>query len=275
MGQEGKELGVQEKTPGVHIQQKIRARFHRIVSPVPAVVWVFSGEKRLSSRSGEASIRKGQMVLLPENEPLSVENIPVNGTLYEARVLAYSREIFERAYDRLSISEDRRRTHFQSAMVGDALRDAFLRARNAIDEVSGYPQEIVGLRCEELVVWLARAGALLPRAKPRAVADQVRAILFGDLSRDWCAQEIPASIAMSEATLRRRLRAEKTSFSEVLSESRLSAALSLLQTTNWKVASVAEAVGYSSASRFSKRFKERFEIAPRDLRNKARTATRR
>lgn len=268
MNQDSGVIDAQKNTPGAHIVQQIRAKFHRIISPLPAVVWVFSGEKRLTSRTGSASIRKGQMVLLPENEPLSVENIPEQGSLYEANVLAFDREIFERAYERFSLTERSRRRHFQNAVINDGLRDSFLRARSVLCEANEIPRQIVEHRCEELVIWMAQAGALLSRAKPQVVADQVRTILFSDLAKDWSAADIASALAMSEATLRRRLRSEKTSFSEVLSESRLSAALSLLQTTDWKVAAVAKAVGYSSASRFAKRFRDRFDVAPRALRRR-------
>lgn len=74
---------------------------------------------------------------------------------------------------------------------------------------------------------------------------------------------------MSEATLRRKLAAQQTSFTETLSDTRMTRALALLHTTTLPIGHIAQEVGYDSPSQFAARFKERFGINPRDVRGSA------
>jgi AraC-like DNA-binding protein len=78
--------------------------------------------------------------------------------------------------------------------------------------------------------------------------------------------QVAERLAMSEATLRRRLNAEGTGFVELLADVRMSHAMTLLQSTDRPVAHIASAVGYESASRFAIRFRERFGFAPTAIR---------
>ena len=70
----------------------------------------------------------------------------------------------------------------------------------------------------------------------------------------------------SEATLRRHLAAEKTSFREVLTTVRMMRALNLLQVTQRPISEIAYAVGYESHSRFSVKFKQHFGCSPLEVR---------
>ena len=78
----------------------------------------------------------------------------------------------------------------------------------------------------------------------------------------WTYAALGEALAMSEATLRRRLASEGTSLSALLSDVRMSAALVLLQATERPVAEIALDVGYQSPSRFAARFRERFGYPP-------------
>jgi AraC-like DNA-binding protein len=83
---------------------------------------------------------------------------------------------------------------------------------------------------------------------------------------DWTLGHAARSFNMSEATLRRKLAAENTGFSEILSDTRMNRALGLIQTTTLPMAHVALEVGYDSPSQFAARFKERFGVNPRHVR---------
>nr|WP_274708848.1 helix-turn-helix transcriptional regulator [Variovorax sp. S12S4] len=82
---------------------------------------------------------------------------------------------------------------------------------------------------------------------------------------------VAARLAMSEATLRRRLSAEGATFASVLTDARMSFAMTLLQSTDHAVTRIASSVGYDSASRFSVRFRARFGFAPTAVRGHRRT----
>ncbi len=254
--------------PGVHIRQSRQARFHDIISPVPAVIWVLQGKKLVSTDREHREVQSGFMVLLPENRPITVENIPIGDCPYEARVLAFDRTVFEDVYQRLDLTEDHRRRTFAAAQCTPELDAAFRRAREALSAGDGLPEDIRRHRCEEIVLWLAERGACLPWAGPAAMSDRVRAIIAANPGHPWTSAELGRRLAVSEATLRRRLSAEGTSFKHVLTEMRMLAALSLLQTTTWRVSAIAKTVGYASTPRFIKRFHARYGLHPLDIRRR-------
>lgn len=257
------------KEPGVHILQSRRATFHNIISPVPAIIWVLNGTKRLCSDRDRREISCGYFVLLPENRSITVENVPFEDKPYEARVLAFGREVFENAYSRLSVTEDLRRRAFQIAPEKEPISEAFARAREALSNASELPASIVSNRCEEVVLWLADAGAFLPWRQTASFADRVRSVVAQRPAHGWTSAEVGHELAVSEATLRRKLQSEETSFKRILLDVRMAVALTYLQTTNWPLSKVSAAAGYVSQSRFSARFLERFGIHPNDIRNSA------
>lgn len=108
-------------------------------------------------------------------------------------------------------------------------------------------------------------GLLLPPVL--TVAAQVRAQVAQSPGRDWASADIEATLAMSGATLRRRLAEEGTGLREQIAEARLAAALGLLYTTSLPVKTVAARVGYRSVDSFSRRFRERYGMAASDIGN--------
>ena len=70
----------------------------------------------------------------------------------------------------------------------------------------------------------------------------------------------------TERSLRRSLALENTSFRRILQDSRLHAALGLLQQSDLAVGEVGLRCGYESPSKFSERFRERFGLPPSELR---------
>lgn len=110
-----------------------------------------------------------------------------------------------------------------------------------------------------------RGGALLARDH-RHNTERVLQLLRGDLSRDWQAEEIAARLAMSGATLRRKLAAENLSFRRLLQDARMEQALGLISCSPQPLGEVAAACGYQSPSRFAAAFQRQFGCAPSALR---------
>lgn len=252
--------------PGTHLRQSRQACFHNIISPIPAIIWVTSGRKRVSGAYAKREITSGSLTLLPEHQPITVENIPHGHKPYEAQILAIERSVFEAAYKRVTVSEEARKQAFQTVLVKDQIEEAFLSARLALAQRHSLPQGIVQNRCEELILWLADSGVFLSSPTAISFADRIRSLIAADPARRWTSADAGRSMSLSEASLRRKLRAEGTSFKVVLLEIRMVIALSLLQTTSHKVATIADQVGYQSQSRFSHRFKQRFGLNPGLLR---------
>lgn len=259
-------LAFEIAAPGYHILQSNRAKFHNVVSPVPAIVWVINGQKRVSTDRERQEASEGVFILLPENKPITVENIPAKGNPYEARVIAFERKVFERAYEQVQVDEGQRRLAFQTTVASEPIRESFMRAREAILAGSELPRSIVDSRCEEAVLWLAETGAVLPWAQPASLSDRIRSVVASNPSHKWTSAEVAFELATSEATIRRRLSQEGPSFRAILLDVRMVTALTYLQTTNWRIGRIANSVGYSSQTCFSERFRERFGTSPKSFR---------
>jgi AraC-like DNA-binding protein len=76
-------------------------------------------------------------------------------------------------------------------------------------------------------------------------------------------QETSRMIGLSGRTLVRRLAEEKTSFTEVQLEVRMTLAGDYLRTTPLDIASIARLLGYRDESSFSRAFRRRFGVPPR------------
>lgn len=97
-------------------------------------------------------------------------------------------------------------------------------------------------------------------------SQKVRALLSADLCREWGVDEVCRTLGTSESSLRRHLAHEQTGFRDILRDLRLSAALAQLLGSGHAVSRIATECGYQSMSRFSAAFKERFGLAPKDIR---------
>lgn len=128
------------------------------------------------------------------------------------------------------------------------------------------PESIMIHRAHELLLWLREAGAIHRTFRDRDLSDRLRTLLESNLERAWKAPDAAHELGMSEATLRRTLGREGTSFSAQLRDARLSFALTRIQTTHQPLAEIALQCGFSSQSRLNEAFKIRFDITPGKLR---------
>ncbi|WP_223448280.1 helix-turn-helix transcriptional regulator [Pseudomonas sp. BF-R-19] len=121
-------------------------------------------------------------------------------------------------------------------------------------------------RLLDLLCGIAEQGGMFSMFSNSTATAKVRALIASAPERSWTAPMIGELLAMSEATLRRRLATEKTGFEALLTDVRMHHALMLLQTTLLPITHVAELSGYRSRSRFSQRFLKRFGYSPIEVR---------
>ncbi|MCB6183050.1 helix-turn-helix transcriptional regulator [Leeia sp. TBRC 13508] len=114
------------------------------------------------------------------------------------------------------------------------------------------------LRLQDLLMALAEKGNTFHNGNPETTTAKLRAMISEEPSKHWTAQSAGKALAMSPATLRRRLAEENTRFEHLLVDIRMHHAMMLFQTTNWHLSRIAEACGYRSTVRFNERFQERF-----------------
>lgn len=253
---------------GAFIRQASQACFYDLVSSSPVFVQVCSGTKMLHWGNEPLYLVEGDFCLLPDHQPLTMENIPKVSQNYEARVLPVPRALFEETYTRLaSISLP----HSVYPMKAEslpaeavALFDFFCFPEN----LAALPEAVAKIRLMELITWFALSGAVLGKPGGLRLQNRLRELIETDSARDWVLGDVARAFHMSEATLRRKLAAENTSFTETLRDVRMTRALGLLQTTLLPIAHIAQKIGYDSPSQFAARFKDRFGINPRDLRER-------
>ena len=158
-----------------------------------------------------------------------------------------------------------RNAGFGACVAPDAAWDeAFLRVVQGVQ--TRLPETVLAARTMELLAWLAQAGAVFNPHSAQPVSKQIRQLIARDTTINWRIRDVAQRLGMSEATLRRRLANEGTSFRELSGSVKMMRALTLLQTSPLGVAQVAYAVGYESPARFAAKFRAHFGCTPSDVR---------
>jgi AraC-like DNA-binding protein len=98
---------------------------------------------------------------------------------------------------------------------------------------------------------------------PARVSATIRAsLLMGDASL----AQVAGRLAISTATLKRRLQSSATSFSELVDATRMELACQLLRNSKASMAQIAEVLGYGHSSTFSRAFSRWATVSPREWR---------
>lgn len=256
-----------------HVMQGEGLEIVRIRVDRPAVILVDRGLKTVQpARAAAVRAGAGQLLLLSGGQTVDFHNRITEGDVYEARWLMFGGTVLD---DPFYLGEAQRLKPDQTTpppaavvrRVPGGLLEAFERARHGLAADPSRPDAVVRQQMLEVAHWLLAEGVAL-RVPPEdaRVSGQIRAMLGAQLDRDWDAATIAGALAMSEATLRRRLAAEGATLRELLADVRMAQALVLLQATSRPVSDIASAVGYDSPSRFAVRFRDRFGFAPTAVR---------
>lgn len=249
------------------ILQKQALELKRLVIEQPILVVVEHGSKLLRQPDGEYLIRAGEAVAIAGGQTIDLINQPAADGSYRALWLVWDGALL--AAHALAHPE-------QPAIRGvlplrghdDAWLAAFRRAVEAVGDAA-LPVDIARHRAAEALLWLGVYGGRFAPAESPTVAVKVRRLIGQDLAREWSAAAVASTLAMSEATLRRRLADEATNLSEILVDTRMSFALNLLQCSGQAVTQIAYHVGYQSPSHFAVRFRQRFGFSPSAIRQRA------
>jgi AraC-like DNA-binding protein len=239
-----------------------RRRQHMAAVPFGdlVVVRIQAGQKRIADGMRRTDIEPGHYLVVAPGTLLNVENHPATDGPYRSSCLAVSRELLlQKTWP--AQAQPSRWTVLPPAPVLD---QAFAHTELGLQQE--LPQAVLAHRVRELLEAVALSG-FRPAANEPTVTERVRLLLASAPEHAWRAEPIAEQLAMSAATLRRRLAAENTSFRALLEEVRLSRALTLIQTTAQPLKRIAEACGYLSPSRFATRFRMRFGTLPSALRD--------
>ena len=260
-----------------HVMQGEGLEIVRIRVERPALIRVDRGIKTVKPERGPAvRVLPGQGVLLAGGQTVDFHNRITDGERYEARWLMFGGTVLADAYylaaaERASPADAAIAPARALRHVPAGLEEAFDRARSSLAPDPSRPDAVVRQQLLEVAHWLLAEGLVLrvPQDDAR-ISGRIRAMLSTQLDGDWSSPAIANALAMSEATLRRRLAAEGVTLRELIADVRMASALILLQATSRQVSDIALAVGYDSPSRFAVRFRDRFGFAPTAVRGHAR-----
>ena len=252
----------------IWIQQRHQARFQRLFMTFPMLMVIRQGVKQVRlSNNNLLQIHPGHALAVSGGETIDVWNIPPENGPYRAEIFAFSENVIP-ASGKEGIPE-------RSGMIKlvPEMEEVATAFRETLETADTIPADITEHRARELVLWIKHAGITLTRA-PATVANLTRVLIDTDPGREWSTQDVLDGLAkhkqaMSEATLRRKLSDAETSITEIISESRIALALTLLQSQQESITRVASTCGFSSPSRFAAKFKERFGILPSHFRNRS------
>jgi AraC-like DNA-binding protein len=252
------------------IQARQQHRLHRVQMLEPGLCRVSHGTKRVFLGEQSVAVGAGQWLLLPANIALDIDNEP-DARGYLAQVLSIPQQL-------VSEFHQGHAQHWSNATAGQiGLRDWRMARHPRLDAAwqrllqSLVDQEPVALQkhlLHEVLLILGLSGHLQPLLghADGGLSMRLQQLLMSDPSADWSQDAVAARFHMSSPTLRRHLAAEGQTFREILDSVRMAYALSHLQTTRRSIDDIAHACGYASASRFAVRFRQRFGLSPRALR---------
>ncbi|MBV4521186.1 helix-turn-helix transcriptional regulator [Pseudomonas sp. SWRI74] len=251
----------------VRITQSRQLHFRKVHLKASTLLAVRSGQKCLRWAGKEVLVQEGDLVAFAAGQTFDEINTPcASGGVYKAEWLICEddvvRDFLERRPTGQRIAELKVIHPDYSAML-----DSFNHACAGVKSKSEFPSEVVRSRLFELLAWLDHHGGYFSLSYISNVSLKVRLLINSNPGEGWTATDVAQKLGMSVATMRRRLVTEGTHFQELLTDVRMSRALTLLQFTDFPITSVACEVGYECSSRFSFRFRKKFGLNPSGIRS--------
>lgn len=243
---------------------RVRAKGAHSLSAVnidtPLLAILLQGRKRVRDTQRWIHIAPGEIFLVPQAAAIDIENIPdPSSGLYLAIGIPLEEHVLNAARQLIREPVSGKRTGVACVPLNDHIED-FTRWLDAL-ECNELPRACNSMVGVVLRLYAQGHRSLLLPSVP-SLAAQIRTMISADPKRPWSSADVETALALSGATLRRRLALENISLRELIVDARLSHGLALLLTTRLPVKSVAARVGYASVSSFIKRFSDRYGVEP-------------
>lgn len=262
----GQDAGLGADVSIFSITQATAVTFTDLYLRLALLVFVQTGSKLVvCPQNGVLIGEEGDLMIFPAGSLVTLENRPVLNDSYRAVGLCLSHDLVDAVFadQRLSAGPPGiqllRRDLDRPAEILGLIRETL--------DNQALPPEIRRHRLLEPLIWLRQHGVRLPRRDQDEPLNRVRSLIEADPGYPWRIADVARRLAMSEATLRRRLTASGHGFAKVLLNTRLEIGLTLLQTTGRPISGIALDCGFKTPSHFSDAFRKRFGIRPRAIRS--------
>lgn len=225
----------------------------------PLLIAVLEGNKELGKHA-EIQCSAGSFVFLSDSPAIDMRNIP-NNKPYFALLIEFEYQDFAE----LQVGRAQRKRY----IVGEINQTLDKCLQQFVEWSQFAPKSLWAQRRREILQLLCLMGhkEILAMATNGSVGHRLHALLSNQKDDVLSTEKICEQLAMSESTLRRKLKSEGTTIQEVKDQVKLGLGLHLLQTTQHSIGYIAQQCGYHSQSRFTQRFKGRFGLTPSELRN--------
>ena len=233
-------------------------RLFNVAITKPLLILVLGGQKKLG-KTGEIICAPGSFIFLSNHPTIDMRNIP-NSAHYMALLIEFDYEDFES----LTFSSIPKQAYVQG-VIDPALEKS---VSQFMEWSAVAPSELRPMRRREILQLLHLSGypEVGGLVEAPSLRHQLNAILAEDVLQDLDAPALSSRLAMSESTLRRKLKAEGTNLQTLKDDAKLNLGLHLIQTSMAPIGHIADQCGYHSQARFSERFKQRFGLSPSELR---------
>ena len=223
----------------------------------PLLIVVLEGEKYLG-KDGDIVCHAGDFIFLSDSPAIDMRNIPKEKS-YFALLIDFSPQDFS-GLNSSNVSGKYYSIGKTTLMLEKCLQQF-------VESIWWAPKELWSSRKREILELLCHIGHkdILSMLGGHKVGYKLHELFCANNFEAMAINDICHHLAMSESTLRRRLKSEGTSIQEVKDRARLGQGLHLLQTSNYSVGLIADMCGYQSQSKFSARFKARFGLTPSEL----------
>lgn len=242
------------------VRQRNDLLIHTFVTDHPALILLRRGKKTIKIGGKRIVLSPGDAVAIAAGAICDVQNETDRGQ-FESTWIVCANSILSEVEHAIP---NHKKLKDVGALknLGSEFVQSFERAAQAIVTPDRIPDVVAQHRMMELLAWLAHSGLIFDPETPTDLQRKVRLMIGAAPEKTWISRELAQSLAMSEATFRRRLADQGQSFNDILIDVRMTTALTLLQVTDRSISEIAYQVGYESASRFSVRFKKRFGFSP-------------
>lgn len=253
-----------------HSQMRSQQRISEFHFHSPTLLLILSGTLTFLLPQGPVMLMPDDGVaLLNPGQFIDLDKRPAaDGSPFRSLFITISDatlERFRQFYPAIASAAENTETVLRTTRAFDALLPTLIPLLESLKEDS-LSNARLEIRLFDLLLCLADQGLAFSPPSRSGTGERLRRLLEQQPERRWTTKMAGHALAMSEATLRRRLNGENLKFDALLREVRLQHGMTLLQTTSWPLTQIADASGYLSAARFSARFRTRFGISPARLR---------
>ncbi len=248
---------------------RYRQRIAEVPFLYPSLVLVISGQKSIYYGEKEVQCSSGDYLAIPAPSKFDVINTPYDSQqVFLALYLYFDIPLVERFRRSYQMEEARITNNFSIHFEGNQLLDSAIWHFLEITKQPKLIADIIEHRLMGVLLCLVKycnASHML-LSMSQKWSERVYSLLLANPSRMWQIKDVCTLLNVSESTLRRNLRNENTSYRSIVEDVRMGLALSEVQFTQLPISIIAENCGYSSFSRFTSRFRRRFDITPSQLR---------